>query len=103
MTSLEGGALHKELMTKVADYLNKQGYTTELNAILKPTRFHIDVLGIKNTEKVGVECQSILPKNTFKHKETKYKPFLTFLLYAFPMDANQVSKRRKPYSTHKNN
>jgi hypothetical protein len=71
-------------MLLAKDLLERQGYTVLLRAQVGFNTEIIDVLGIKNGEKVGVECQ-ILPSHVImQHKLEAYKPYITKLMLAVP-------------------
>lgn len=86
MRTLEGGNVHRQMMMLAKAILEKQGYTVLLRVQVgdaQPLGI-IDVLGIKDGEKVAVECQ-ILPNSTvMQHKLEAYKPHITKLMLAIP-------------------
>lgn len=90
MGELEGSLLHRELMTKSAECLQKQGYTTFFSATLYPSRYRTDVLGLKDTEIVGIECQTGLDKHNIEYKVKNNLPHLTKMIFAIPLLWNGI-------------
>lgn len=86
MRTLEGGNVHRQMMLLAKDILEKQGYTVLLRVQVgdaQPLGI-IDVLGIKNGEKVAVECQILPNRTVMQHKLEAYKPYITKLILAVP-------------------
>jgi len=83
MRTLEGGNVHKQMMMLAKDYLEKQGYTVVLKAQVNGTGI-IDVLGIKGSEKVAVECQLLPSASMMQRKLLLYRLHITKLMLAIP-------------------
>lgn len=72
-----------QMMLLAKDYLEKLGYTVVTRATIyndKDSIGIIDVLGIKNGTKVGIECQ-VLPSHVVMEKKlAQFGPYLTKLV-----------------------
>jgi Holliday junction resolvase len=80
MRTLEGKKFHQELMRLAGIYLKNQGYVVVFSARIDSGV--VDVVGIKDKEKVGIECQLVPSPTIIKDKMRKYSPFLTKLVLA---------------------
>jgi hypothetical protein len=82
--TLEGGNVHRQMMLLAKDYLEKLGYTVVLRAQVGINTGIIDVLGVKNGEKVAIECQILPSQAIMQSKHEKYKPYISKLMLAVP-------------------
>lgn len=89
--TLEGKETHRKLMEKSAEFLQQQGYEVVFQAKLNNGR--IDVFGIKNREKIGIECQVVPSWKMLAEKTKKYKPYLNKFIVAIP---SYVKPRLQP-------
>ena len=80
--TLEGKEIHQELMKRAAEWLKSQGYEVVFQAKINDLR--IDVLGIKDKEKVGVECMTWPNWKALKERLEKCKGKLSRLIVAIP-------------------
>jgi hypothetical protein len=80
--TFEGKALHEKMMRLAGDYLKKKGYE-----VVNRSRVNsgiVDVLGIKQGERVGIECQVVPSWKIFVHKTQIYSKYLSKLILAIP-------------------
>ena len=83
MRTVEGGNVHKQMLLLAKDYLEKLGYTVVLKAQINGTGI-IDVLGIKDGEKVAVECQLLPSASMMQRKLLLYGSHINKLMLAIP-------------------
>jgi len=80
--TLEGNKCHQEMMKQARALLEKQGYEVVFSA--RVDSGVVDVLGIKNGKRVGIECQVIPNWKIFVDKIKRYSPFVSKLILAIP-------------------
>lgn len=76
----EGKEQHQALIKLSAERLTQEGYEVKV----LPNKPRVDVLGIKENEKVGVECLVRGNPTLINKKLQLYKPLLSKLIFAVP-------------------
>ena len=85
--TLEGKETHQNMMQEAKEYLKQRGYQVFFRVRLNGGGL-LDVLGVKDNEKVGIECQVVPNWTIYVEKIKRYKPSLDKLLLAVPHNAN---------------
>ncbi len=82
--SVRGRKVHKYLVNKVSKYFSDKGYT-----ILKEAKMsgktRIDLLAIKGSERIGIECQLTISHDIIRQKFHDYGPNLTKMVMVVPV------------------
>lgn len=82
--SMRGRKIHKYLVNKASKYFSDKGYTVFKEAKMSG-KTRIDLLAIKGSEKIGIECQLTISHDIIKQKFRDYGPNLTKMILVVPM------------------
>jgi len=82
--SLRGRNIHKYLVAKAVKYFSEKGYTIVKEAKMSG-KTRIDVLAIKGSERVGIECQLTISYDIIKKKFRDYGSNLTKFVFVIPV------------------
>jgi len=85
--TLEGKETHQKMMQEAKEYLNKKGYQVFFRVRLNGGGL-LDVLGVKEKQRVGIECQVVPNWKIYVEKIKRYGPSLDKLTLAVPQNAN---------------
>lgn len=82
--SARGRKVHKYLVNKASKYFSDRGYTVLKEAKLSG-KHRIDILAIKGSEKIGIECQLTISYKIIKQKYRDYGLNLTKMIFFVPL------------------
>ncbi len=81
--SLYGKNVHKNLINKASKYFSDKGYTVVKEAMMEG-RNRIDLLALKGSERIGVECQLTISYKIIKQKFKNYRSSITKMIFIIP-------------------
>ena len=90
--SIRGRKIHKYLVNKASKYFSDKGYTVFKEAKMSG-KTRIDLLAIKGSEKIGIECQLTISYKIIKQKFRDYGPNLTKMIFVVPMYRENKTKK----------
>jgi len=86
-----GKNIHQSLLNKAARHFSKKGYTIIKEARISG-RNRIDLLAIKDSERIGIECQLTISYGIIKQKFRDYGSDLTRMLFLVPLSREAKMK-----------
>lgn len=81
--TLQGRHIHKNFINKTFRHFSEKGYTVIKEAKMSG-KSRIDLLAIKGSERIGVECQLKISYKIIKQKLRDYRTDLTQMLFVIP-------------------
>lgn len=83
--SARGRNIHKHLVNKALRYFSEKGYTTFKESRLED-KSRLDLLAIKGSERIGLDCQLTVSYKIMRDKFLSYGPTLTKLIFFVPKE-----------------
>ncbi len=90
--SVRGRKIHKYLVNKASKHFSDKGYTVLKEARLSGKN-RIDILAIRGSEKIGIECQLTISYKIIKQKVKAYGPSLTKMIFFVPVYREDKTKK----------
>jgi hypothetical protein len=78
-----GRNVHARLVSKATKYFSERGYTVIKEAKMSG-KTRIDVLALKGSEKIGIECQLTISYDIIKQKFRDYGKNLSKMIFVVP-------------------
>lgn len=91
MRTARGRNVHKSLVNKAARFFSQKNYTVIKEAKMDG-RTRIDILAIKGSERIGIECQLTISYKIIKDKFENYGKNLTKMIFVVPAAREEKTK-----------
>ncbi len=92
VSTIRGRNIHKHLVNKASRFFSDKGYTV-LKEAKMTGRTRIDVLAIKGSERIGIECQLTISHKIIKAKFENYGKELTKMIFFVPVAREGKTKK----------
>jgi|SRR3989344_3214398 len=89
--SLRGRNIHKHLINKALRHFSEKGYTAFKESRLED-KSRLDLLAIKGSERIGLECQLTISYKIIRDKFLSYGPTLTKLIFFVPKEREEKTR-----------